>query len=160
MNEEELRNLWEGRPGNYVRKLTGWHKSKGDYAGLVPENPLLAITVTPARDTVSPVAQSLTPGEPFHCSLAKYWELGPNMYDPGQLMEHLLLRFHNKEIRLILEPTHRGDRWFDKEERVWKYKFASGMSLDHLRDPIATDIGAQWAKAQGSYRSRDWHISL
>jgi len=160
MNEEELERLWPDRDWMQVRKKTGWHKTKGDYAGLVPENPLLAITVTPARGTVLPVAQYRTPGEPFHCSLAKYWELGPNIYDPGQLMEHLLLRFHNKEIKLFLEPTHRGDRWFDKEKNRWIDQFASGMSLDHRRDPIATDMWAQWAKAQGSYHSRDWHISL
>ena len=149
-------------------KQRDYHKNLTQSPGLVPENPLLAITVTPASTSAKfgsktssfAVAKYRIPDEPFHCSLAKYWALGPDIYDPGHCMEHLLKKFHNKTILLRLDQTHLGDRWFDKKDKVWKEGLASAMSLDEIRDPIASDEWVRWAKKQRAHAERPWHISL
>jgi hypothetical protein len=111
----------------------------------VPEDPLLAITVEPVRGHHFPMSRYRTPGEPFHCSLAMFWELGPEIYDRGNIMEHLLRTFHNQEHVLILDPA---------EEIV------SNMWLDPHKDPIATNHWVKEAKSRGYMARRPWHISL
>jgi hypothetical protein len=147
----------QGKSGMW--KQRSYHKNLTQSPGLVPENPLLAITVTPIANDF-PVARYRIPNEPFHCSLAKYWDLGPDIYDPGHCMETLLRKFHNKRILLRLDPSHLGDRYWDKKDKVWKEGLATTMSLNEAIDPIASDWWASWAKAQGGYIERDWHISL
>jgi len=156
----------QGESGMWKKR--SYHKNLTESPGLVPENPLLAITVAPASTSQSfafasssfAVARYRIPDEPFHCSLAKYWDLGPDIYDPGHCMEHLLQKFHNKTILLRLDKTDLGDRYFHKKDKVWKEGHATTMSLDEIRDPIASDFCANWAKKQGAYAGRDWHISL
>jgi hypothetical protein len=162
LDEDELKQLWPGQTELQVRKKKGWYKTLGDSTGVVPENPLLAITVTPAWGHIFPVKQYRYEGQPWHISLAKYWSLGPDIYDKGNIMEHLLAQFHDKDLLLTLDPLHQGDQWFDKKEKVWKKGLATGMTLDPDHDIIATDEWANRARNMGSYGNgnRDWHISL
>jgi hypothetical protein len=147
LTEEQRQNLWEDREGMWVKTESGWHRSKGEEPNTVPENPLLAITVEPTFKTEFPVRHYRFPGEPYHVSLAKYWELGPNIYDPGNIMEDLIRYLHIPE-----EP--------EEGPPEWRMANATTMSLNPLTDPIATNPAARWAKAQGYMKKRDWHFSL
>jgi hypothetical protein len=167
MTEKELANLWpheQHLTEHKVRKLTGWHKNWQDYAGAsLPENPLLAITFTPAKDSHWPVAIYRMDDEPYHCSLAKYWELGPDIYDPGDIMEHLIFRFHNKTMKIKFDPTHKGDEYLDRDAKppvVKKEGLSTTFSLHPTKDAIATDPWAREAKSRGYMKDRPWHISL
>jgi hypothetical protein len=138
-----------------------WFKTLTDTPGSVPENPLLAITVKPVMDDVMPYARYRIPDEPWHASVAFYWELGPNIYDKGHLMEHLIKKFHNIIHKLWHDPTDSGYQyWKDEATGEDREGQATGMSLDKQRDPIASDEWLNWAKRQGRYRERPWHISL
>jgi len=149
----------EERGESGMWKQRGYHKNLTESPGLVPENPLLVITVTPVADNF-PVARYRIPNEPFHITLAHYWALGPDIYDPGHCVERFLQTFHNKRMRLRLDRTHLGDRYYDKEDKVWKMGLASTMTLDKDRDPIASDRWINWAHNQGRFAGRDFHISL
>lgn len=124
--------------------------------GVPVENPLLAITVEPTPGNVFPVARYRTPNEPFHCSLAHYWALGPDIYKPGHLMENLLKSFDNKIIHLSLNKETHAKYPNDWGGESW----STGLELDEARDPIATNEWARWAKNKGRFRNRHWHISL
>jgi hypothetical protein len=138
-----------------------WFKTLTDTPGSVPENPLLAITVKPVLGDVMPYARYRIPDEPWHASVAFYWELGPEIYDKGHLMEHLIKKFHNKFHTLWHDPTDSGwQRWIDEATGEEQEGQATVMSLDVRRDPIASDMWLHWAKSQGRYRGRPWHISL
>lgn len=120
------------------------------------ENPMLAITVEPARGEVFPVARYRSPNEHFHCSLAHYWDLGPNIYKPNDLIEHLLWAFDNKTIHLEMNKNTHASYTNDWGGIGW----STTLELDEEKDPIATNRWARWAKRQGRYRNRNWHISL
>jgi hypothetical protein len=168
MTEEERKYyLWPGEAGKEIPIESDWHRSSGKYPGsAIPENPLLAITVEPTFKTEFPVRHYRYTGEPFHVSLAKYWELGPDIYDPGNIMEDLIRTFHNKTVKLKFDPNHLGDRYFHIPKKPeegppeWRMAEATVFSLNPMTDPIATNPAARWAKAQGYMADRDWHFSL
>ena len=138
-----------------------WYKTLSSSPGNIPENPLLAITVKPVMGDVMPYARYRIPDEPWHASVAFYWELGPNIYDKGHLMEHLLEKFHNKIHTLRHDPTDSGmQKWTDEATGEEREGQATVMTLDQRRDPIASDMWLNWAKQKGRYHGRDWHISL
>ena len=138
-----------------------WYKTLTSSPGSIPENPLLDITVKPTLDDVMPYARYRIPDEPWHASVAFYWELGPNIYDKGNLMEYLLEKFHNKILVLRHDPTDSGmQHWTDDATGEERHGQATVMTLDKRTDPIATDIWLNMAKQKGRYRDRDWHISL
>ena len=119
------------------------------------ESPLLAITVEPYMDDF-PVKKYRTPSEPFRCSLAHYWDLGPYIYEPGGIMEQLLKKFDNKFHQLRLNKDV-GPKWTDENGYT---RWSTGLELDENADPIATNEAARWAKSKGRFSNRHWHISL
>ena len=138
-----------------------WFKTLNNSPGNVPENPLLAITVRPAPGHAFPYARFRTPGEPFHASVAFYWDLGPQIYDRDNLMEHLLNKFHHKFHVLQHDPKDSGiQKWTDEATGEEHEGHATVMSLDKRRDPIASDPWLNLAKQRSRYHARDWHISL
>ena len=138
-----------------------WFKTLTSSPGLVPENPLLAITVRPSPGHAFPYARFRTPGEPFHASVAFYWDLGPNIYDRNNLMEHLINKFHHKFHLLQHDPKDSGiQKWTDETTGEVQEGHATVMHLDKKRDPIASDIWLNLAKQRSRYHARDWHISL
>jgi hypothetical protein len=138
-----------------------WYKTLSSSPGSVPENPLLAITVKPVLGDVMPYAKYRIPGEHWHASVAFYWELGPNIYDKGHLMDHLIAKFHNKFHTLRHDPSDSGwQKWKDEETGEVSEGQATVISLDKKRDPIASDMWLNWAKKRGRYHDRDWHVSL
>jgi len=138
-----------------------WYKVLSESAGSVPENPLLAITVRPAPGFYFPYARYRIPDEPWHASVAFYWELGPNIYDKGNLMEHLLNKFQDRPHILLHDPEDSGwQKWTDEKTGEEHEGQATVIHLDQKRDPIATDPWLNMAKHKGRYWDRDWHISL
>ena len=153
------------------------HKQQMDdyYEGLGgsptgPWDPLLAIVVEPRSGlNPFPVARYRDPDEPFHVSLAHYWELGPDIYDRGNIMENLLRTFHNKTIHLKMDPNELAVMpWRDLETgrielgengQPVLYK-QTGLQLDPRRDPIASSEWVLAANAKSRHGRRAPRISL
>ena len=135
-----------------------------------PWDPLLAITVEPRSGlNPFPVARYRDPNEPFHVSLGHYWELGPDIYDRGNIMENLLRTFHHKTLHLVMDRNERSvmpERDDDGnivrdpatgEPRMYRN---TGLQLDRTRDPIASNPWVRAAKARSRHGRRPPHISL
>jgi len=171
---------WLVTHAEYRRLERRWNPDRNQYEDYYeglggsptgPWDPLLAITVEPRSGlNPFPVARHRDHPEPFHFSIGHYWELGPDIYDRGGIMEGLLRTLHNKTIHLKMDPTqfalyHDTDRTtgqllFDENGQPVMRR-QTGLQLDRNRDPIATNPYIIAARARSErHGRRDPHISL